>query len=122
MENNQETEQSNDVYLLINNQIFPINKDSITIGRKLDNDLVIQDPMVSRLHAEIRFEDGKYVLHDAESTGGVFLNNKQVKNAVLFSGDIILLASVPLMFINDNPNLYSKTETQTDRLDSTDKN
>jgi pSer/pThr/pTyr-binding forkhead associated (FHA) protein len=111
-----------DVYLLINNQIFPITKPLITIGRKLDNDLVIQDPMVSRNHAEIHMEEGKFVIHDNKATGGTFVNNKKVDKAVLFSGDIILIANIPLMFINDNPNIYKRSERETDALDKTDQN
>jgi pSer/pThr/pTyr-binding forkhead associated (FHA) protein len=114
--------QFDDVYLLINNQIFPITKPIISIGRKLDNDLVIQDPLVSRLHAQIYAEEGKFLIRDKGSTGGTFVNNKKVDEAVLFSGDIILLANIPLMFINDNPSIYKRSEIETDSLDKTDKN
>jgi pSer/pThr/pTyr-binding forkhead associated (FHA) protein len=89
------------VYLVYNGQIFPIVQPVTRIGRKLDNDFVVQDPLVSRYHAEIRLEDGEYVLHDLESTGGTFLNNRQIEKAVLHSGDIILLTSLPLMFMLD---------------------
>jgi len=117
-----EEQEFHDVYLLINNQIFPITKSLISIGRKLDNDLVIQDPMVSRNHAAIYTEDGKFIIKDMGSTGGTFVNNKKVDEAVLFSGDIILLSSIPLMFINDNPSIYKRSEIETDTLDRTDKN
>jgi pSer/pThr/pTyr-binding forkhead associated (FHA) protein len=87
---------------MINNRIFPIDKNVIKIGRKLENDLVVTDVLVSRKHAEIRFEDDKYHIFDLNSTGGTFLNQKKITKSILYSGDIILLASVPMMFINDN--------------------
>lgn len=90
------------VYLVVNSRIFPIDKDVITIGRKLENDLVIKDVLISRNHAEIRFEDDKYHIYDLNSTGGTFLNQRKINKSTLYSGDIILLASVPMMFIDDN--------------------
>ena len=59
-ENNQKYPKEKGAYLIINSQIFPLNKTVSTIGRKLDNDLVIQDSLVSRVHAEIRFEKNRY--------------------------------------------------------------
>lgn len=97
-----QSDGENGVYLVINNRIFPIDKDVITIGRKLENDLVIKDFLISRKHAEIRFENGKYHIYDLSSTGGTFLNQKKISNSILYSGDIIFLASVPMMFIEDN--------------------
>jgi pSer/pThr/pTyr-binding forkhead associated (FHA) protein len=90
-----------EVYLVVNNHIFPIDKEVITIGRKLENDLIIKDVLVSRKHAEIRFENDKYHIYDLNSTGGTFLNQKKVAKSILYSGDVILLANVPMMFIDD---------------------
>ena len=104
------------VYLLINAQIFPLKKEVTTIGRKLDNDLVIQDSLVSRLHAEIRFEDDRYYIYDNESTGGTYLNQKKITKGVLYSGDIILLSSVPVMFIDDSASFPVPPEDQTGNL------
>ena len=106
-----------DAYLVINSQIFPLQRIVTNIGRKLENDLVIQDPLVSRLHAQIRYEDGQYILYDCESTGGTFVNNKKIENCVLYSGDIVCLANVPLMFINDSPSVTDKSEKETGSLE-----
>ena len=103
-------------YLVINSQVFPIKQDLTKIGRKLDNDLVIQEPLVSRYHAEIRLEDDKFHLHDLESTGGTFLNQKKISSSVLYTGDIILLANVPVMFIDDSTNLIVPAEEPTGQL------
>lgn len=101
------------VYLVINSQIVPLKKTTTSIGRKLDNDLVIQDNLVSRYHAEIRCEEGKYVINDLDSTSGTFLNNKRIDQSVLYSGDLILVANVPIMFIDESGPLESAADKKT---------
>lgn len=103
-------------YLVINSQIFPLNKGVVRIGRKLDNDLVIQESMVSRYHAEIRYQDNRYHIFDLDSTSGSYLNQKKIESGVLYSGDIILLANVPLMFIDDSADLTVSSEDATGQL------
>ena len=104
------------VYLIINQQVFNIKKDLVTIGRKLDNDIVIHDNFVSRNHAEIRFEDGKYVLYDLGSTSGSFINNKKVNKGILYSGDLVLIANAPMIFIDETGDMESPTEDTTEKL------
>ena len=104
------------VYIVINSQVFPIKKSRVTIGRKLDNDLVIHDNLISRCHAEIRYEDKQFSLLDLDSTGGTFLNNKKIKKSVLYSGDIILLANVPIMFVDQRESLEKKSSETTGKL------
>lgn len=109
-------ENSNGVFLVINNQLFPLKRPVTKIGRMLDNDLVIQDSLVSRHHAEIHYEGNKYKIYDKESTGGTYLNNKKIKVSTLYSGDIILLANVPIMFINDKHKLDTRGAEETGKL------
>jgi pSer/pThr/pTyr-binding forkhead associated (FHA) protein len=103
------------VYLVINSQVFPLKKEITSLGRKLDNDLVLQDALVSRYHAEIKFEGGKFTLYDLDSTSGTFLNSKKVKKSILYSGDLILLANIPIMFIDESGSLESAADKETDR-------
>jgi pSer/pThr/pTyr-binding forkhead associated (FHA) protein len=103
-------------YLVINNQVFPLSKKVTAIGRNLENDLVIQDYLVSRSHAEIRLEKDKYYLYDLDSTGGTFLNQKKISKSLLYSGDIILLSSVPVMFVENTTSLGVPTEEKTKTL------
>jgi pSer/pThr/pTyr-binding forkhead associated (FHA) protein len=103
-----------EVYLVINSQVFPLKKEITSLGRKLDNDLVLQDALISRYHAEIKYEDGKFTLYDLDSTSGTFLNNKKIKKSILYSGDLILLANIPIMFIDESGSLESAADKETD--------
>lgn len=62
-----------------------------SIGREAGSDLVVPESTVSRLHAEIRYQGGKYVLHDL-STNGSKVNGKRVaRTQTLRSGDVITI-------------------------------
>lgn len=103
-------------FVVMSSQIFPINKSVTSIGRRLNNDLVLQNSQVSRAHAEIRFEDGDYMIVDLNSTSGTFVNNEKIKKCKIFSGDLLLIANVPLMFLDENDPLYKDMEKHTDKL------
>lgn len=110
------TKPSANAYVLLNAQVIPLYKPVTTIGRLLENDVVINDPGVSRFHAEIHHEDDKYILVDKNSTGGTLLNNKKITRAVMFSGDLISLAGLPLMFVVDNAALDKQSQERTGGL------
>lgn len=109
-------------YLVFNAQLFPISKLVTKIGRKLDNDLVLQDTTISRNHAEIHFTENQFILKDLNSSGGTFLNNRKINEGILFSGDIILLARIPVMFMFEGASLKSQSQITTGPLRSEDLN
>lgn len=78
--------------------IFPLNQRLINIGRKNDNQLAIDDPRVSRQHAQLRFIKGSFYLFDLGSSGGTFVNGNRVKQSQLHPGDVISLAGFPIVF------------------------
>jgi pSer/pThr/pTyr-binding forkhead associated (FHA) protein len=104
------------VFVVLNQQIFPIEKPIVTIGRNMENDIVINDKYVSRHHAEIRLEDGKFHIHDLDSTSGTSLNRKRVQKSLLYSGDLISVAHVPLMFIDEGWTLENDPDMKTGEL------
>lgn len=104
------------VFLVFNRQIIPLEKKITRLGRQLDNDIVFNEEFVSRFHAEIRFEDGKYILYDNESTSGTLVNSKKIDRCVLNSGDLISLASIQIMFVNNNARLVDKARGTTQSL------
>jgi DNA-binding transcriptional regulator YiaG len=63
-----------------------------SLGRSLDNDVVLEHPRVSRHHARIRLERATYLLEDLGSTNGTFLNSARITQAEpLRDDDVILL-------------------------------
>lgn len=84
-------------------KVFPLTVPVINIGRRLDNQLIIDDPRVSRNHAQLRSIKGRFVVFDLNSTGGTFVNGQRTSQTVLYPGDVISLAGVALIFGQDNP-------------------
>jgi hypothetical protein len=84
-------------------KVFPLKLPVINIGRRLDNQLVIDDPRVSRNHAQLRAIKSRFVVFDLNSTGGTFVNGQRASQTVLYPGDVISLAGVALIFGQDNP-------------------
>ncbi|MBF6611789.1 MAG: FHA domain-containing protein [Chloroflexi bacterium] len=80
---------------------FPVSKTLVSMGRGLDNDLVVDDPRVSRHHAQITFRHSHYLLRDLRSTNGTFVNNQPVEAVVLASGDIVSLGGFELTFVQE---------------------
>ena len=104
----QKTEKTENVptnaFLIIHGtKVFPLNKSVIGIGRRMENDLVIDDPRVSRDHAQLRVKNGRFVISDLNSTGGTYVNSQRSHQSVLYPGDVISLAGVPLIYGQDNP-------------------
>lgn len=79
----------------------PIDKLITTIGRREDNDLVIDNLRVSRVHAQIRQIKQKHVLFDLDSTSGTQVNGIKVHQHTLNHGDVIEIADVPIIYGND---------------------
>jgi pSer/pThr/pTyr-binding forkhead associated (FHA) protein len=84
-------------------KVHSLTEPVINIGRRLENHLVIDDPRVSRNHAQLRSIKGRFVLFDLNSTGGTFVNGQRTSQTVLYPGDVISLAGVALIFGQDNP-------------------
>jgi hypothetical protein len=84
-------------------KVFPLSTSVVNIGRRLDNQLIIDDPRVSRNHAQLRSIKGRFVVFDLNSTGGTFVNGQRTSQSVLYPGDVISLAGVSLIFGQDNP-------------------
>jgi hypothetical protein len=84
-------------------KVYSLNESVVNIGRRLENQLVIDDPRVSRNHAQLRAIKGRFVLFDLNSTGGTFVNGQRTSQTVLYPGDVISLAGVALIFGQDTP-------------------
>ncbi len=77
---------------------YDLTSSRITIGRRLENDIVLQDPHVSRSHARIRYRQGRYILTDLDSRAGTLVNGRAVREQVLRPGDQISIAGNRFVF------------------------
>jgi hypothetical protein len=72
------------------NQVFELNKDLLTLGRDITNDITINDPEVSRHHLRITRGTDGYTIEDLGSTNGTFINGQRLTGSrALNRGDMI---------------------------------
>lgn len=102
-----------DAYLILaNRSTIPLQKPVLSIGRALNNDIVIPDTRVSRQHAQLRFRFGRWIIYDFDSTGGTWVNKIMVQESVLHSGDVISLGGFQMIY-NCYPPAPQRTTTDT---------
>jgi Protein of unknown function (DUF3662)/FHA domain len=75
-----------------------VDKRRVLLGRSRECDIQVEDPNVSRRHAELRQEGSSYWIVDLDSTNGVEVNGKRVKRAKLSSGDTFTVGSTEIAF------------------------
>ena len=94
-------------YLIVQGQrTFDIVQPTIRLGRALDNDVILEDPRVSRYHAQLRCRYGRYILQDLGSSGGTTVNGFPVQEIVLRPGDVISLSGVDVIYAEDETGLH----------------
>src|SRR5580692_83244 len=70
----------------------------VTIGRQPDNVLRIDNPAVSGYHAKVYSEGGRYMLEDAESFNGTYINGVRISKVTLKDGAKALIGKHTLEF------------------------
>jgi hypothetical protein len=78
-----------------------VDKRRVLLGRSRECDIQVEDPNVSRRHAELRQEGSTYWIVDLESTNGVEVNGRRVRRARLESGDIVTVGSTDVTFTTE---------------------
>ena len=84
--------------------VFPLEGDQLTVGRDATNGVAINDAEVSRRHARLNFQGGKYVIEDFGSTNGTFVNGQRLAGPhVLKPGDVVAFGEqIVLMYDASN--------------------
>lgn len=94
--------------LIINGQeVIPLTNPLVNIGRSRENDIVLDDPYISRHHAQLRLRFGSYTLFDTTSQSGTLVNDVAVREHRLQPGDVIQIGKSRLVYLEDRP-----TDTQ----------
>lgn len=85
---------------------FKLNYPVTTIGRDQHNDIVVSDREVSRFHTEIVLENARFIVHDLNSSNGVFVNGRKVLDSIqIVKGDRIQIGQTLLLFSTISPGL-----------------
>jgi pSer/pThr/pTyr-binding forkhead associated (FHA) protein len=78
--------------------VIPLDSTLMTIGRGLNNDIILEDSRVSRNHAQLRYRSRRFWLTDLGSTNGTFINGEPVTERALRDGDVVSLGGLELTF------------------------
>ena len=79
-------------------EVFALGDGRLSIGRKPTNTLAFKDEKLSSEHCEIRFEEGHYVLVDAGSTNGTWIDGRRITEVVLAPFDVFVAGRTRLIF------------------------
>jgi pSer/pThr/pTyr-binding forkhead associated (FHA) protein len=78
---------------------IPLADKPLTLGRHPEQDITLEDNAVSSLHAELRPENGGWLIVDLGSSNGTLVNGLPVRRAVLHSGDRIELGASTVVYV-----------------------
>jgi pSer/pThr/pTyr-binding forkhead associated (FHA) protein len=95
-----------------------IKQDQFTIGRKADNDLVIDNSAVSGRHARLIKVHGVYFLEDVGSTNGTFVNDSRVDRQQLHDTDVVMIGKHRLIFRDE---VHNGSNRMSDEFNDPDK-
>ena len=68
---------------------LPLTATKMSLGRESQNDLMIADSQLSRVHAHLVIQNDSILIKDNDSRNGVYVNNERVKEKLLRPGDQI---------------------------------
>ena len=98
---------------------IPFEKESLSVGRKPDNDIVVDNPAISGHHCRILRQGDGYYVEDLDSTNGTYVNEKRVKKTGLRNNDVIGIAKHALVFVSEAPVKEDTAEVKTSEGDAT---
>ena len=88
---------------------FSLTAAAVTIGRRKNNTIVIDDELISKDHAVIEKEKlsddseiFRYTIRDLDSTNGTYVNDEKIESASLWNGDLIRMGMSFFMFVDEN--------------------
>ena len=78
---------------------FPLERDRMTIGRRPDSDIFLDDVTVSRDHALLVRRNGDFYLDDLGSLNGTYVNRRRIESHRLADGDELQVGKYKLTFL-----------------------
>ncbi len=108
---NHQPQPLNPQLIISGQRAFALSKPIVQIGRHKSNDIVLDDIYASRTHAQLRLRFGHYMVFDADSQGGTYVNNVPIREYRLQSGDVIQIGQTSLVYMEDDPEPPDVTDT-----------
>lgn len=88
-----------DAFLIVEGRRHvPLAQPITTLGRRTDNDVVLDSSAVSRRQAQIRWRYGRFVLYDLSGRGRTAVNGQPITECALHPGDVISLSDVTIIY------------------------
>ncbi len=93
---------------------FPIEKSRTTLGRHKDNDICVDDSLVSKTHLFIEIKETEkdcveFYIEDLGSTNQTFVNNRKITRKKLRNNDVIRVGITLFVFIEYEEQSYDTT-------------
>jgi hypothetical protein len=82
---------------------YSLDADVVRVGRHPDSDIFLDDITVSRRHVEVLRTDQGWLVRDAGSLNGTYLNRERIDEAVLANGDELQVGKFKLAFLAGTP-------------------
>jgi len=98
---------------------YTLDKESLTIGRKSDNDIQLNDLTVSGRHAVITTKDRTTIVKDLGSTNGTLVNGNHVTETSLVHGTVVQIGHHIFTFMMDESEAYEPTMFVRAEIDET---
>lgn len=110
-----------DAFLIVQGKRHvPLDRPVTRIGRRMDNDIVLEASSISRQHAQIRWRQRYFVLYDVSSHGRTAVNGMTTREHILRPGDVIALSDVMLVYGEGREDLLvAPPEDDDEALDTT---
>jgi diguanylate cyclase (GGDEF)-like protein len=78
-------------------------RNSYILGREDSADILLPNPIVSRAHAKIMWENGQFHVLDLEAANGTFVNGVRIRRGPLADGDIIRIGPFDMKYVTGEP-------------------
>lgn len=117
----QEAIRAADAFLILQGRRhIALDRPIIRIGRRVENDIVLDSPTISRQHAQIRWRQRYFVLYDVSGHGRTSVNGEPVQEYILRPGDVIALSDILLVYGEGREDmLEGPAPAANDEMDST---
>ena len=85
------------------NKIIPLNLEKLVIGRSNEATLKLMDPSISRKHCVIEKRENGFFVRNISTTNPLYLNDRNISEQRLYSGDKLQMGMFSITFISDEP-------------------